>query len=89
MSIITEARPIEFVVVRDPYAWRNDPEPPYAFRRSYDKIAGGDDWQQFKAWLGDQIDECYPLHTWREMYDNFHRDMDARAEAETMAEALR
>ena len=86
--IITRVQPLEFVVARDPYAWRNDPELPYAFGRSYDKIAGGDDWPQFKAWLGELVGECYPLHVWRELYDNFHRDMDERAERSTMAEAL-
>jgi hypothetical protein len=64
------------------------PDWKYARLAARDKINGGDDWPVFVEWMGPMGDECYTLDEWRKWYDRFHQNADARAEAETQADAL-
>ena len=84
MSIITEARPIRFIVHDKPVL--------YAWNGMVRQLNINHDRYDFGIWLGSESHELHTLDWWAGQYDEYldavQKAHDARAEKSTQAEAL-
>ena len=71
-----------------PISWRQDPALQYSYNAAFPKLNIGLDWLTFKKWLGSQIDECFTLDQWNDLYDKFQAHKAAASERDTLLDAL-